>query len=145
MWMLPVFNSSNFPSSYNDNSYCIWLLPASQNKNTVAYLTFYSIDLTYNGTGNSQDSIWLTEWGNSTNATITYIFSDETNKNLIVKKIHANQSPIASVTLRSDNNMKMGKGFSAGGLISEEGKILALLYQFTLIKFTRLVFNLLDT
>ena len=132
MWMLPVFNSANFPSSYNDSSYCIWLLPASKNRNTVAYLTFYSIDLTY-GAGNTQDSIWITEWGNSTNATVTYIFSDKTIKNLIVKKIHANQSPMASVTLRSDNNGKSGKGFSAGGLISEEGKILALLYQFTLI------------
>ena len=126
MWILPVFNSASFPSSYNENSYCIWLLPASKKSNTVAYLTFYSIDLTYDGTDNSQDSIWITEWGNSTNATITHIFSDKTIKNLTVKKIHANQSPMASVTLRSNNNRKRGKGFSAGGLISEEGKILAL-------------------
>ena len=127
MWMLPVFNSPNFPNSYNDNSYCIWILPSSQNRNTVAYLTFYAIDLTYDGVYDSKDSIWITEWNNSTNATIKYVFSYKTIETLIVKKIHRDQSPIASVTLRSDNNGKRGKGFSAGGLISDEGKILALL------------------
>ena len=137
MWILPVFNSASFPSSYNENSYCIWLLPASKKSNTVAYLTFYSIDLTYDGTDNSQDSIWITEWGKSTNATVKDVFSYKTIETLIVKKIHTDQSPIASVTLHSDNNEKRGKGFSAGGLVSDEGKIfLALQYPFIPLTFS---------
>ena len=137
MWMLEVFNSPNFPNSYNDNSYCIWLLPAPKKRYTVAYLTFYAIDLTYNSVYDSQDSIWITEWGNSTNATVKDVFTYKTIETLIVKKIHTDQSPIASVTLHSDNNEKRGKGFSAGGLVSDEGKIfLALQYPFIPLTFS---------
>ena len=136
MWMFQVFNSPNFPNSYNDNSYCIWLLPAPKKRNTVAYLTFYAIDLTYNSVYDSQDSIWITEWGNSTNAIIKDVFSNKTIETVVVKEIHTNQSPIASVTLHSGNNGKKGKGFSAGGLISDEGKILALLCLLTPLTFS---------
>ena len=85
------------------------------------YLVFYKIDLVSRSGTKSRDYIWITEWSVSNSATITDVFGDQTDKRIVIKKLHANKSPLASISFRSDYLWK-ATGFSASGFVSDEGR-----------------------
>ena len=118
---LPYFSSPHFPRQYGYNLYCLWMLPASRDRSTVMYLIFYKIDLVSRSGTKSRDYLWITEWSVSNSATITDVFGDQTDKRIVIKKLHGNKSPLASISFRSDYLWE-ATGFSASGFVSDEGR-----------------------
>ena len=118
---LPYFSSPRFPRQYSYNLYCFWILPASRDRSTVVYLIFYKIDLVYSSSRKSRDYLWITEWSVSNSATITDVFGDQADKRMVMRKLHTNKSPLASISFFSDYLWE-ATGFSASGFVSDEGR-----------------------